>query len=164
MELHWIFTYMLKKNQITIAEMITIIFMSEEMQNLLEARIRNGMDVDSLFNESKDMVVTLDMKSLKRKVKQFEKRDAKDVIQPLMDKKLPVEMNGCAKDAIIKEVGHVKGHLYYAFLMMRQGCYIFYQNASLRKGGKREATIVYMEGQKNSSMSMSELKRMFKKK
>ena len=106
MELHWFFTYMLKKNQITIAEMITIIFMSEEMQNLLEARIRNGMDVDSLFNESKDMVVTLDMKSLKRKVKQFEKRDAKDVIQPLMDKKLPVEMNGCAKDAIIKEMKH----------------------------------------------------------
>ena len=69
-----------------------------------------------------------------------------------------------AKEAIIKEVGHVKGHLYYAFLMMRQGCYIFYQNASLRKGGKQEATIVYMEGQKNSSMSMSELKRMFKKK
>ena len=106
MELHWIFTYMLKKNQITIAEMITIIFLSEEMQNLLEARIRNGMDVDSLFNESKDMIVTLDMKSLKRKVKQFEKRDAKDVIQPLMDKKLPVEMNGCAKDAIIKEMKH----------------------------------------------------------
>ncbi len=82
--------------------------------------------------------------------------------QAFMDMEHDVEE--AAKEAIIKEVGHVKGHLYYAFLMMRQGCYIFYQNASLRKGGKREATIVYMEGQKNSSMSMSELKRMFKKK
>ncbi len=106
MELHWIFTYILKKKMITIAEMITIIFMSDEIQNLVEARIRNGMDVDSLFNGNKDMVVTLDMKSLKRKVKRFEKWDAKDIIQSLMDKKLPVEMNGCAKDAIIKEMKH----------------------------------------------------------
>ncbi len=104
MEIHWIFTYMLNKKLITIAEIITIIFMSDEIENLLEARIRNGMDVDSLFNENKDMVITLDMKSLKRKVKQFEEWDAKDIIQPLMDKKLPVEMNGCAKDAIIKEM------------------------------------------------------------
>lgn len=106
MELHWIFTYMLKKKLITIAEMITIIFMSDEIQNLVEARIRNGMDVDSLFNGNKDIVVTLDMKSLKRKVKRFEKWDAKDIIQPLMDKKLPVEMNGCTQDAIIKEMKH----------------------------------------------------------
>ena len=74
------------------------------------------------------------------------------------------DVEEAAKEAVIKEVGHVKGQLYYAFLMLRQGCYIFYQNASLRKGGKQEATIVYMEGLKNSSMSMDELKRMFKKK
>ena len=74
------------------------------------------------------------------------------------------DVDEAAKEAVIKEVGHVKGQLYYAFLMLRQGCYIFYQNASLRKGGKQEATIVYMEGLKNSSMSMDELKRMFKKK
>ena len=73
------------------------------------------------------------------------------------------DVEEAAKNALLKEVGHKQGQLYYAFLMMRD-CYIFYQNASLRKGGKREATIVYMEGQKNSSMSMSELKRMFKKK
>ena len=73
------------------------------------------------------------------------------------------DVEEAAKNALLKEVGHKQGKLYYAFLMMRD-CYIFYQNASLRKGGKREATIVYMEGQKNSSMSMSELKRMFKKK
>ena len=73
------------------------------------------------------------------------------------------DVEEAAKSALLKEVGHKQGKLYYAFLMMRD-CYIFYQNASLRKGGKREATIVYMEGQKNSSMSMSELKRMFKKK
>ncbi len=73
------------------------------------------------------------------------------------------DVEEAAKNALLKEVGHKQGKLYYAFLMMRD-CYIFYQNASLRKDGKREATIVYMEGQKNSSMSMSELKRMFKKK
>ena len=73
------------------------------------------------------------------------------------------DVEEAAKNALLKEVGHKQGKLYYAFLMMRD-CYIFYQNASLRKGGKQEATIVYMEGQKNSSMSMSELKRMFKKK
>ena len=73
------------------------------------------------------------------------------------------DVEEAAKSALLKEVGHKQGKLYYAFLMLRD-CYIFYQNASLRKGGKREATIVYMEGQKNSSMSMSELKRMFKKK
>ena len=73
------------------------------------------------------------------------------------------DVEEAAKNALLKELGHKQGQLYYAFLMMRD-CYIFYQNASLRKGGKREATIVYMEGQKNSSMSMSELKRMFKKK
>ncbi|MBQ2200027.1 MAG: hypothetical protein II415_06995, partial [Bacteroidaceae bacterium] len=73
------------------------------------------------------------------------------------------DVEEAAKNALLKEVGHKQGKLYYAFLMLRD-CYIFYQNASLRKGGKREATIVYMEGQKNSSMSMSELKRMFKKK
>ena len=73
------------------------------------------------------------------------------------------DVEEAAKNAVVKEVGHIRGQLYYAFLMMRD-CYIFYQNASLRKGGKREATIVYMEGQKNSSMSMDELKRMFKKK
>ena len=73
------------------------------------------------------------------------------------------DVEEAAKNALLKEVGHKQGKLYYAFLMMRD-CYIFYQNASLRKDGKREATIVYMEGLKNSSMSMSELKRMFKKK
>ncbi|MBR3531523.1 MAG: hypothetical protein IKN83_09180 [Bacteroidaceae bacterium] len=73
------------------------------------------------------------------------------------------DVEEAAKNALLKEVGHKQGKLYYAFLMLRD-CYIFYQNASLRKDGKREATIVYMEGQKNSSMSMSELKRMFKKK
>ena len=104
MEPHWIFTYMQKKKLTTIAEIITIIFMSEEIQNLLETRIRNGMDVGSLFNENKDMVVTLDMESPKRKVKQFDKSDVKDIIQPLMDKKLLVEMNGCVRDAIVKEM------------------------------------------------------------
>ena len=73
------------------------------------------------------------------------------------------DVEEAAKNALLKEVGHKQGQLYYAFLMMRD-CFIFYQNASLQKGGKREATIVYMEGLKNSSMSMSELKRMFKKK
>ena len=73
------------------------------------------------------------------------------------------DVEEAAKNALLKEVGHKQGKLYYAFLMLRD-CYIFYQNASLRKDGKQEATIVYMEGQKNSSMSMSELKRMFKKK
>lgn len=106
MELHWVFIYMLKKKLVTIDELATIVFISEEIQNLLESRIRNGMDLDSLFNENKDMVIALDGKLIKRKIKRFEKRNAKDIIQPLMDKKLPVEMNDCTKDAIIKEMKH----------------------------------------------------------
>ena len=86
----------------------------------------------------------------------------KELAQPAFQD-LEHDVEEAATNALLKEVGHKQGKLYYAFLMMRD-CYIFYQNASLRKGGKREATIVYMEGQKNSSMSMSELKRMFKKK
>ena len=69
-----------------------------------------------------------------------------------------------ARKAVSKEMGHLCGTLYYAFLCLNgtngNNRYIFYRNHSLVEGGKNEYTLVYMEGQ----VSMSQLKEMFIKK
>ncbi len=69
-----------------------------------------------------------------------------------------------SKHAYSKETGRVGNRLYYAFLCLppaqgQTNRYIFYRNASLRKNGKRELTLVYMEGQ----VSFEQLKEIFKK-
>lgn len=69
------------------------------------------------------------------------------------------------REALNKELGHIGGHLYYAFICLPSRKsdhyrYLFYRNASLRTGGRDEATIVYMEG----STTMEGLKQLFKKK
>lgn len=69
-----------------------------------------------------------------------------------------------ARNAVSKEMGHLCGRLYYAFLGLNgtnsTNRYIFYRNHNLVEGGKNEVTLVYMEGQ----ISMQELKDMFMKK
>lgn len=72
--------------------------------------------------------------------------------------------------ALSKELGHIQGRLYYAFICLRNDTphrqrpghyrYVFYRNLSLRKGGSPEATIVYMDG----TTTMDGLKQLFKRK
>jgi len=70
-----------------------------------------------------------------------------------------------SKKASNKEVGHIGRRLYYAFMSMPSSNtrdssrrYIFYRNASLRSSTKKDATLVYMEG----DVTMEELKNLFK--
>lgn len=70
-----------------------------------------------------------------------------------------------SKQAADKEIGYIGSRLYYAFLSLksvRHGSpvsrYVFYRNASLKSNSKKDATLVYMEGQ----VSMEELKNLFK--
>ncbi len=70
-----------------------------------------------------------------------------------------------SKRASDKEVGYIGQRLYYAFLSLSPAVkgssvcrYIFYRNASLKSKGKKDATLVYMEGE----VSMQELQKLFK--
>lgn len=70
-----------------------------------------------------------------------------------------------SKRAADKEVGYIGPRLYYAFLSLPPAAkgssvcrYIFYRNASLKPNGKKDATLVYMEGM----VTMQELKKIFK--
>lgn len=70
-----------------------------------------------------------------------------------------------SKKSVDKEIGYMGSRLYYAFLSFKpqppkSGIrrYIFYRNASLKSNNKKDATLVYMEGQ----VSMDELKNLFK--
>ena len=69
-----------------------------------------------------------------------------------------------AHKAVSKEMGHLKGRLFYAFLCLNgsrgSNRYVFYRNSLLSEGGKNEVTLVYMEGQ----VTMSQLKEMFTQK
>lgn len=72
-----------------------------------------------------------------------------------------VEMDG--RKAVDKEVGLVRGQLYYGFYRFRQKGkvpyrYLFFRNSSLRPPGRKEVTVVYMEGY----VTIAELKKMFK--
>lgn len=63
-----------------------------------------------------------------------------------------------AKD---KSVALIGGRLLYGFYRFEdpdKNRFIFYRNQSLRKGGKNEATLVYMEGY----ASLAEIQEMFK--
>jgi len=69
------------------------------------------------------------------------------------------------KKAADKEIGYIGSRLYYAFLSMKPAAsgstvrrYVFYRNASLKSSTKKDATLVYMEGQ----ITMEELKNLFK--
>lgn len=69
------------------------------------------------------------------------------------------------KKAADKEIGYIGSRLYYAFLSMKPATsgstvrrYVFYRNASLKSSTKKDATLVYMEGQ----ITMEELKNLFK--
>lgn len=104
MELHMIFTHMLKKGLISIEEMVVIAVIGEEIQGQLACRISNGIPLNPLFDENGDMTVTLDGHSLLRKNKRLSNRVATDIIQPLMTKRLPLMTNGPAKDVLVKEM------------------------------------------------------------
>ena len=104
MELHMIFTHMLKKGLISIEEMVVIAVIGQEIQKQLACRIGNGIPLNPLFDENGDMTVTLDSRSLLRKNKRLANRMATDIIQPLMDKRLPLVTDGPAKDVLIKEM------------------------------------------------------------
>lgn len=69
-----------------------------------------------------------------------------------------------AHKAVSKEMCHLKGRLFYAFLCLNgsrgSNRYVFYRNSLLSEGGKNEVTLVYMEGQ----VTMSQLKEMFTQK
>lgn len=75
------------------------------------------------------------------------------------------EMERCVADdgraAVDRETGHVAGRLYYGFYCLPPdggtNRYLFFRNASLRRGGRSEATLVYMEG----NATLEDLKRMF---
>lgn len=69
------------------------------------------------------------------------------------------------KRASDKEVGLVRGKLYYGFYMFinsgNKGApyrYLFFRDSSVRDNKDKEMTVVYMEG----SASIAELKKMFK--
>ena len=62
----------------------------EVIQNQLGPYTNNDMAIVSLFHKLKDMDISLDVKSLKLKRKRHEKRNAKDITHPLMDKDLPL--------------------------------------------------------------------------
>ena len=104
MELHMIFTHMLKKGLISIEEMVVIAVIGQEIQKQLACRIGNGIPLNPLFDENGDMTVTLDSRSLLRKNKRLANRMATDIIQPLMDKRLPLVTDGPAKDVLVKEM------------------------------------------------------------
>ena len=104
MEMHEIFTHMLKKKMISLDEMITIVVIGEEIQNRLVSCFGNGAKVDSLFNADKNMVITLDVRSMSRKSKRLEKKNAKDIILPLMTRELPLDKKRHANEVIIKEM------------------------------------------------------------
>ena len=104
MELHMIFTHMLKKGLISIEEMVVIAVIGQEIQKQLACRIGNGIPLNPLFDENGDMTVTLDSRSLLRKNKRLANRMATDIIQPLMDKRLPLVTDGPAKNVLVKEM------------------------------------------------------------
>ncbi len=70
-----------------------------------------------------------------------------------------------SKYASDKEIGYIGARPYYVFLSFKPKTansrirrYVFYRNASLKSSSKKDATLVYMEGQ----VSMDELKDLFK--
>ena len=70
-----------------------------------------------------------------------------------------------SRKAADKEMGKIGQRLYYAFLSFPPDNkhsnvrrYVFYRNAALRKGSKKDATLVYMEGR----VSMEEIKKLFR--
>lgn len=68
-----------------------------------------------------------------------------------------------SREAYDKEVGRVKGHLYYGFFCLpaHKGKlrYLFYRNAALQPDGRdKSLSVVYMEG----NATLEELKKMFK--
>ncbi len=71
-----------------------------------------------------------------------------------------------SRKAADKEIGYIGSRLYFAFLSLPPEAagqdfmrFIFYRNPSLKNGGKKEVTLVYMEGK----ITMGELKNLFKK-
>lgn len=67
-----------------------------------------------------------------------------------------------AGKSVDKEVGMIGTHIYYGFYRFPpkdfKYRYLFFRNNALRKGGNKEATLVYMEGY----TTIEELKKMFK--
>lgn len=69
-----------------------------------------------------------------------------------------------AVSAVEKETGKVGGHLYYGFYRLKGTFssdahrYIVFRNSSLKKGGKSDVTLIYLEG----TASMKSLKQRFK--
>lgn len=84
---------------------------------------------------------------------------------PKTVKDMEQAVNLDSKRAADKEIGYIGSRLYYAFLSLPPVAagsslcrYIFYRNASLKSKEKKDATLVYMEG----NVSMQELKKLFK--
>ena len=86
--------------------------------------------------------------------------EKKDVVE-----KMEKAVRKDSKMAADKEIGYIGDNLYYAFVTLKPAAlnstlkrHIFYRNASLKPHGKKDATLVYMEGH----VTMDELKKMFK--